>query len=512
MPDRERLVQEDRPAGCTENFCVGVSLPTRGVIIRATTAVRRGHLVYRFGDFELHPHSARLLRAGERVQLNQMQLATLIQLVVAAPDVVCPDVIARVAWGGATSRNSIEKAIAHLRKALGHTVGASCIVTVPNQGYRFAAAVEETDSFHAPVVSGVDDDPYRLLEVCRRELASLSRSSLAAIRRRLETALQAAPDNAEVHVMLAMACALTFEATRFDAGCDFANVRRAVGLSRRGVTLDPASPDAWSTLGFALCLAGETGDAVVNARKAVDLDRRIWRHWLRLAYVSWGDQRMEAARNVLLLQPRLAFSYWLRATVLIARGAFEATLSELRDGCAAQDQQPAESPAFPGLGLYLLRGLVLAAQNRTEEAVRALETELAAPHHDQIYSQECLANTWYALGAIHLRQRAFPAADTAFHRALDIAPAHVYSMAALGRPIPDTAADDPRRVDAAIARAVALARGNRHTDAAATYANAVDAARASNAGWLLPVEPVLHPMMRPDAWASVLTKVQQNAT
>jgi hypothetical protein len=108
--------------------------------------------------------------------------------------------------------------------------------------------------------------------------------------------------------------------------------------------------------------------------------------------------------------------------------------------------------------------------------------------------------------------RDFAAADAAFHRALAVAPAHVFSLAALGRPIPVFEPGDPRITDAAIARAVALVRGNRHGDAAQIYKEIVAGARVPNAGWILPVEPVLQAGARPDIWGEALTMVQQRAT
>jgi hypothetical protein len=62
-----------------------------------------------------------------------------------------------------------------------------------------------------------------------------------------------------------------------------------------------------------------------------------------------------------------------------------------------------------------------------------------------------------------------------------------------------------------MARAIAMARGNRHAEAAQIYKDTL-AAGTPNAGWILPVEPVLHAAARPDLWRPVLTIVQQRAT
>jgi hypothetical protein len=65
----------------------------------------------------------------------------------------------------------------------------------------------------------------------------------------------------------------------------------------------------------------------------------VWQHSLRLAFVSWGDQRLRAAQRVLTLCPELALAHWFAATVFITRQAFDAAIKHLRDGCAAQDAQ-----------------------------------------------------------------------------------------------------------------------------------------------------------------------------
>jgi tetratricopeptide (TPR) repeat protein len=247
---------------------------------------------------------------------------------------------------------------------------------------------------------------------------------------------------------------------------------------------------------------------------------------VRLAFVSWGEDRIRAARTMLGLSPATALGHWLIATVLIARGAFDAALDVLRDGCTAQDEESAGRGTFPAVGLYLLRGLVLAAQQRLDEAVDALTRELSGIDKGQMYARECVANTWYALGAIHLRRRQRDAAEDAFANALRVAPAHVFTLAALGRlpsvpsftihPSTPLGAGDSRftiDLDRQLAGAIALARAGRHGEAAQTYRMAIEGLPSTmqSAGWLLPVEPLLDPMSRRDIWGDVLAIVRRRA-
>ena len=170
------------------------------------------------------------------------------------------------------------------------------------------------------------------------------------------------------HLGLASACALAFESTRVDIAPDMAALALAVRHARQGCERAPSSADAWSTLAFALCLSGETRDAGAAAAKALALDPLDWRHALRLSYVSWGEDRLRAARRVLALCPGFALAHWLMATVFIARHAFDPALELLHDGCAAQDAQAKSTGGFPAVGLHLLRGLALAATGAVDEA------------------------------------------------------------------------------------------------------------------------------------------------
>jgi predicted Zn-dependent protease len=55
-----------------------------------------------------------------------------------------------------------------------------------------------------------------------------------------------------------------------------------------------------------------------------------------------------------------------------------------------------------------------------------------------------------------------------------------------------------------LARAAALVREDRHTEAAALVRSELTAAPAADAWWRLPVEPLLNVGERPDVWADVL--------
>jgi DNA-binding winged helix-turn-helix (wHTH) protein/tetratricopeptide (TPR) repeat protein len=479
-------------------------------------------LAHRFGPFEFDPASGRLFRGSKRVPLSDPQSAMLLQLIQKAGEVVTKEALAEAGWRSVSvTENSVAQSIMRLRKVLSSARnGQVYIETVPSLGYRFVAPVERTERLSANPPPGAELAPYRAFLRGRADLHTLNRDAIRRARTAFEEALRSDPDYVPARVGLANACALTFEATRLDATCDRDALRQAIRHARHATTLAPSSGDAWSTLAFALCLEGQTEESAAAAHKAIALEPDDWLHSLRLAYVSWGEPRIRAARTVLGLCPGLALAHWLIATVLVARGAFEAALAVLNDGCTAQDIQPTTVGSFPAVGLHLLRGLVFGAQGRLDEAAHEFTRELQCVggdsgrqpgEHGQLYARECAANTWYALGAIRLRARRRDEAEAAFANALTIAPGHAFAAAALGRPIRTFDEADFRWLDAALARAIGLARAGRHGEAAQAYQDAVVKASLPSAGWILPVEPLIDSSSRPDVWVHALAIVRQQA-
>jgi DNA-binding winged helix-turn-helix (wHTH) protein len=474
-----------------------------------------GGSVYRFGPFELDALRGRLFRSGRRVPLPDPQLAILLQLISRVGEVVSKDALTSTAWGGAAiTDNSLDQAISRLRKRLGSAADRTrYIETVPNRGYRFAAVIERAQRHDPDASADGRLAPYRAFVQGESDLNTLDRDAILRARRTFEEVLRADPDHALAHIGLANACAYAFESTRADLASDVVALTMALDHAVKGCELAPASADAWSTRAFALCLNGETDDAEAAAWKAVDLDPSDWRHAMRLSYVSWGEARLRAARRVLTLCPGLALAHYLMATVFVARQAFAAALDLLRDGCAAQDAQANSTTGYPGVALHLHRARVLAATGDVDAAIDELARELDAPHRGQVYARECIANTWYTLGALRHRQGRRDAAATAFHEALNVVPGHLFATAALGG---DTTCpprrQDPHTIDLAMAQAIGLARAGRHRDAARICGDALAQAPPGGAGWLLPAEPTLDPIARLDIWAPTLAILRGRAT
>src|SRR5205085_444677 len=84
--------------------------------------------------------------------------------------------------------------------------------------------------------------------------------------------------------------------------------------------------EASSTLSFALHLQDDFIESAAASQRAIELEPDDWHHWLRLGFISWGQDRIRAARTMLALCPGVALGHWLIATVLAARGAFVSAL------------------------------------------------------------------------------------------------------------------------------------------------------------------------------------------
>jgi DNA-binding winged helix-turn-helix (wHTH) protein len=485
-----------------------------------------GSDVYRFGPFELDSAHRRLLRGREPVALPDRHADVLVLLASNAGHIVTKEALMAGVWRDvAITDNTIERAIWNLRKTLGSQPdGAPYIETQVRLGYRFVATVERGKPRQSNVALDALLAPYRAFVEGRAALETLNRHAVVRARHAFDDALHAAPDNPAAHIGMANAYVLAFESTRTDADPDVASLQQADRHAREACRLDPSSGEAWSTLAFVLNRTGNHSEAIAAARNAVTLEPDVWQHSLRLAFVSWGDQRVRAAQRVLTLCPELALAHWFAATVFVARQAFDAAIKHLRDGCAAQDAQRHGPQRFHAVGLHLLHGLVLGARGAVDDALEECARELADMDDGHLYARECAATTWYARGAFCLRQGRRDDAEASFHEALTRMPNH--ALAAIGLaaicPVSQVQAIHPganilrpgfggQTVDAAMAHAAILALQGKHHDAARVCGDALAEAESGPAGWLLPVDPLLHVAAHREEWAQTLAMLRQGA-
>ena len=154
--------------------------------------------------------------------------------------------------------------------------------------------------------------------------------------------------------------------------------------------------------------------------------------------MSWGEERLGAARRTLALLPGFPLAHWMAASVYVARQMLDEATRELSAGlasrAAADDSGAAGETRFGTVALYWLRGLIHLARGDDALAMEDFERELASGATGHLYARECAANTWYAMGVLRLRQGRPADATAAFERALDLIPNHPMARAALGLP------------------------------------------------------------------------------
>jgi tetratricopeptide (TPR) repeat protein len=231
--------------------------------------------------------------------------------------------------------------------------------------------------------------------------------------------------------------------------------------------------------------------------------------------VSWGEERLREARRTLALLPGFPLAHWLCATVHVARQALDEAERELDAGIASQSSH--ETPSrFSGVALHWLRGLVYLARGDERRALESLQRELSFESSGHLYARECCANTWYAIGAVHARRQRRPEAVAAFQQALTRVPKHPLAKLGLGilsprAPMPATTGVAAPSFDAATGQAAILVLAGDLQGAMRLVDQALAAAPPGNAGWLLPVEPLLNVAAAREIWSPVLARLRTRA-
>src|SRR5207245_7144729 len=142
------------------------------------------------------------------------------------------------------------------------------------------------------------------------------------------------------------------------------------------VALDDALAEAHATLALLLVGAGQTEEALAQARRAVAFEPSNWRHQFRLGHASWGSARLNAADATLAHYPGFAFAHFQTAMVHVARGDLPRAGAWLRRGIAVQNRQRELGERFPALGLHWLLGLVCLADGDVAGAISAFDDEI----------------------------------------------------------------------------------------------------------------------------------------
>lgn len=489
---------------------------------------------FAFGPFRLDAQTRRLFKNDEPLALNARQFDLLCALVSKSGEILSKDELIQIGWQGiAVSDNSLEQAISTLRRVLGPAPSGEYISTEARRGYRFGVPVTRPVTRNTDAALKALLAPHRAWIEGRAALETLERDRIEEARTAFEGVLESAPEQAPAHVGVANAYALQFETTRADAAPDLGALEKASYHAQEACRLDATYGEAWATLGFVLDRTGRHADALAAARRAVTLEPDNWRHHLRLAYIAWGEERLRAANRTLGLLPNFPIAHWLAATVHVARNSLSEAARELDAGIALHNLTTDTRPRFSPVALHWLRGLLYLSQGEEAKALDAFERELSAEASGHLYARECCANTWYAIGALHFWRAEMREARLAFEEAIDRVQIHSMAQLALAAvearlrgaraPIQMSharlRASTPVDIGLPQAAAIVLAsagHGSLPSDetvhqAAQVLDQALVAAPAGSAGWLIPVEPLLRVHRAPGAWAGVLAHLRARA-
>jgi DNA-binding winged helix-turn-helix (wHTH) protein/Tfp pilus assembly protein PilF len=456
-----------------------------------------------FGSFQIDPRTWLLTEDGRAVDLSPRLVEIFAHIVSRSGAIVTKDELLERFWPDVhISDNTLTRAIADIRKALGDVAAEpKYLETVSRRGFRFVGDAPIT----TPAV-----DPFQEWVKGRLALDTLDVSKLDEAVHAFERAVTELPRYAPAQAGLANAYLLQYERTRSGSVPDRNLLVRAMTAAREAATLDPSLGEAWAVLGYLLNAAGKSEEGQAAARRATALEPENWRHFYRLAYGSWGEERLRAVDRTLTLMPGVASVRMLACMVFVARGTIDRAEREAAVGVEMQRQQLRDRSPLPAVGHHWLHGLILLSQGDGDRALAAFEEEIAAAANGHVYAREFAVNAHVGIGFLQLSKGDATAASIAFAQAQSDAPGHPkasvgsYALAVLNG---DRSAIDASR--AHVEKALAdLTRGERHVEASLVSAGKklVDGhideaiadldrllatAPAGPAGWIIPIDPML---------------------
>jgi DNA-binding winged helix-turn-helix (wHTH) protein len=501
--------------------------------------------VIRFGPFQIDPRTWTLTRDGEVVDLSPRLVEILAFFASRPGDIITKEDLLDRFWAGVNiSENTLTRAIADIRIALGDSASEpTYIQTFARRGYRFLESATQSpqSSIPSPKSSASaratankqasSPDPFEDWVKGRLALESLDLTQLPAAIAAFERAVAELPSYAPAYAGLANAYLMQFETTRFTNVPDRALLDRAITAARRSCSVDPTLGEGWAVLGYLLYAAGQVGEGQAAARRAAALEPDNWRHQFRLAYSTWGEERLRAADRVLSLMPTFAAAHMLAATVFVARGALARAEQEATRGAELQRQGHGDHMPMQAAGLHWVRGLVMAARGEPGEALQSFDEEIAASAEGHVYGREFASNAQVAAGFILLSRDDHQPATEKFTSVLASTPTHARATLGLAaarirsgeanlsddtlapvQKVIDELSRSGRSQEAALVQAGREIVRGRVTEALAVLDQLLDQAPAGPAGWIIPVDPMLTAVRFSSGRAGLLAKLAARAS
>jgi DNA-binding winged helix-turn-helix (wHTH) protein len=233
--------------------------------------------VIRFGPFQVDPRTWTLSRDGVAVELSPRLVEILGYVAAKGGDIVTKEELLDRFWPGVNvSENTLTRAVADIRKALGDNAGKPLYLqTAARRGYRFVGESAATSTANHDAVVGAGptesvEDPFKAWVKGRLALDSLDVSRLPGAVAAFERAAVELPSYAPAHAGLANAYLMQFERTRSGSVPDRALLSRAITAAKRACAIDASLGEAWATLGYLLAAsgAGDEGQAAGPARSS----------------------------------------------------------------------------------------------------------------------------------------------------------------------------------------------------------------------------------------------------
>jgi tetratricopeptide (TPR) repeat protein len=466
------------------------------------------------------------MRGDTRVDLSPRLVEILGYLASRPGEIVPKDVLLDRFWQDVhVTENTVDRAMTRIRKAVEENPARPRFIqTVARRGYRFIGPVDEGGG-------PPQADALELWMKGRGSLEALDAGELQDATAMFERLLASNPNYASAHAAIANAYLLQYELTRSEPSPNREWLQRAIAHAQRACAEDPASGEAWATLGFVLTAAGDVDRARTAARRATVLQPDSWRHHFRHAMACWGQERLDAVDRTLSFKPGFAPAILVKAMVFVARQACAAAEEVAVRGAAQQSLDAVQSVALPSFGLHWLVGLLQLRRGAVVEAIESFGREIDHGRRSHIYFREYRVNALVGEGYAHLATGNADAAMSSFSLALDTAPHS--GRAQLGLQCAYRAAGRPLEADALEPRVHAslaeLQKAGRLAEAGLLQAS-MHAARADTAaacevvlrvlqqappgscGWSMPIEPGLAPLRDCPAAAAVLTLLSSRAS
>ena len=370
-------------------------------------------------------------------------------------------------------------------------------------------------------------DAYRALTEGRLKLETLDPAAVPGAIADFERALALDPRYALAHVGLAHACFWRFQASRAAASPASDQLALAVSHARRAVDLDPDLAEGHSALALFLASADRSQDAVAAGRLAVAIEPANWRHQFRYGIAAWGSERLDALGRVEEMFPPLAFTYFAKAMVHVARRDFRAAEAALDRGIAFD--RDGTNLRLPGNGLHWLRGLIRLSSGDEAEALSEFDRELARAGRG-LFGQEYAMDVCVARAYICMRRNDFDGASSLFEQALEKYPEHARSWLGLadvryrqgrradtesalsrGLDAADSLRSQGRGSEAALAAATAEIIAGRPAAAIGVLELLLSDATSATAGWTIPIEPAFEPLAREPGFQTILDNLSERA-